>query len=193
MPERQASPSTPGLLNAPKAQVEVESTQLTIKPELEKPEIDLTFEPQSPAKFEIEPIKQEPVKIENRRRSIELKRQEQERIAEVAPEPELEPQPKPKPVKTVDKALLAQYKWQVLKVSEVQLPSHYDTSKPLNLDIHINPNGRVIDVLSKEADLSVKDLKFIKKSIEKWRFEPPKKLGIDINMNKSFLIDIKAS
>lgn len=177
LPERQNAPSAGSLLSKPKAVIDDTPEQQAIRPELEAPEIDLGFKPKPASEFNVEPVSVDlSLSREEMRESFYESEKDQ-------PEPEVE---------VVDSALLAQYKWQVVKVTEVEVPNNFDASKALNLNIHINPKGEVIKVVSEDSGLSSRAMRVIEKSIKNWRFEPPADLGIASNINKSFNIDIQA-
>ncbi|MCX7554029.1 hypothetical protein OS175_09080 [Marinicella sp. S1101] len=175
LPERQNAPSAGSLLSKPKAVIDDTPEQQAIRPELEVPEIDLGFKPKPASEFNVEPV------------SVDLSLSREEMRETFYESEKNEPE-----VEVVDSALLAQYKWQVIKVTEVEVPSDFDASKALNLNIHINPKGEVVKVVSEDSGVSSRAMRVIEKSIKNWRFEPPADLGIAANINKSFNIDIQA-
>ncbi len=175
LPERQSTPSAGSLLTKPKADIDVTPEQQKIRPELEAPEIDLGFQPKSVNEFKVEPVSVD----------LSLSREEMRESSYESDDN------KPKD-EVIDSELLAQYKWQVLKVTSVEVPNNFDASEALNLNIHINPKGEVVKVVSEDPGVSSRAMRVIEKSIKNWRFEPPADLGIASNINKSFNIDIQA-
>lgn len=177
LPERQTAPTAASLMSKPKAEIDMRPAQESFKPELETSEIELNFQPKSANDFKVEV---EPVAVD-----MTLSREEM-RDSFFKTEDDVSE------LDVVDNDLLAQYKWQVLKVTNVEVPNDFDASEALNLNIHINPKGRVVKVVSEDADVSANAMRMIEKSIKKWRFEPPADLGIAANINKTFNIDIQA-
>lgn len=177
LPERKTAPTAASLMSKPKSEIDFRPAQESFKPELDTTEIQLNFQPKSTNDFKVEV---EPTPIE-----VSLSREEMRDSFYKVEDDEQEPE-------VVDSELLAQYKWQVVKVSNVEVPSDFDASEALNLNIHINPKGRVVKVVSEDEEVSSKAMRMIEKSIKKWRFEPPGDLGIAANINKSFNIDIQA-
>ncbi len=88
-------------------------------------------------------------------------------------------------------ALLADYKWNVLRTTPIQIPSQFNENDSLRLNIQINPQGRVTRVSLAEGNVPAAVLESAEKSILNWRFQPPGDLGITENISKIFTIDIK--
>lgn len=86
--------------------------------------------------------------------------------------------------------LIAEYNWQVLKTTPIELPSDY-SSDSLVLNIQINPKGKVTKVTVADSNIPDLVLEYAEKSIRKWRFQPPGDIGITENISKVFTIDIK--
>ena len=83
------------------------------------------------------------------------------------------------------------YKWNVVKTTPIDIPDRYATQSTLKVRIYINPQGEVIKVAAAAPDVPAMMLKEAQKSIENWRFEAPKDIGISDNLAKTFTIEIK--
>ncbi|MCX7545041.1 energy transducer TonB [Marinicella gelatinilytica] len=89
--------------------------------------------------------------------------------------------------------LHAQYPWAIVKTTPLDIPSRYATKDTLKVRIYINPEGEVVRVAAGAPDVPALMLKQAQQSIQNWRFEPPKNLGITDTLSKTFTIEIKAS
>ncbi len=174
LPERQSSqlPGKPGFTPEPTEP----STQSQPKTNTDRPvaphlEIELTTQPELDFSTQPEAIEQretEPVRRVGYRRL-------HNRATE---EPNINP-------------LHQQYKWAIVETTPIDIPAHHVTKNQLKVRIFINPNGEVVRVAAGAPDVPALMLKQAQKSIEKWRFEPPKNLGITDNLAKTFTIEIK--
>ncbi|KAA3651592.1 MAG: hypothetical protein DWP95_00515 [Proteobacteria bacterium] len=144
-------------------------TERPITPSLEidlatEPEIDFNIQPERPIVPQTEPV---------RRAGQGSFRTRQSNTAQVNP-------------------LHEQYPWTVVKITPIKISDRYATKDTLKVRIFINPNGEVIKVTAASPDVPALMLKKAQKSIEQWRFAPPKDLGITENLAKTFTIEIKA-
>jgi len=87
--------------------------------------------------------------------------------------------------------LIAQYNWQVLKTTPIDIPGQGDENGTLKLTIQINPKGHVTRVSKADASIPAIVLRSAEKSIRNWRFQPPSEIGITENISKTFTIDIQ--
>jgi hypothetical protein len=93
--------------------------------------------------------------------------------------------------KGLENQLVAQYKWQVLSTTPIQMIGMDGEIESLELIIHINPEGHVIKVAKADASISSRVLQSAEQSIRNWRFQPPAELGIKESISKTFTIDIQ--
>ncbi len=87
--------------------------------------------------------------------------------------------------------LIADYSWKVLKTTPIEVPEQFSNNESLRLKIQIGPRGRVTRVTVAEAEVPALLLESAERSIMKWKFEPPKKIGIKENISRTFTIDIQ--
>ncbi len=179
LPERQAAPQagSPGM-----NRVEVKKPEFDVKPEIEPIssglEMELDTQAFSVPEPTIEPVtqpEQESASLNaaNRREALEQYYAGNDESANEQ-----------------QQALIKQYKWAVLKTSPIQIPSDYSGSDSLKLHIQINPKGRVVRVTRADSSIPEYVVESAEKSIKGWRFEPPKNLGIEEVIGKTFTIDV---
>lgn len=174
LPERQTSPqpgkpsfnideSKPTLQSQPHIE-----TQRTITPEIE---IELTTQPK--LELNVQPETEPQPKIDTVRRAGYRRLQQSGPVAQDT------------------NPLHEQYSWTLLKTTPIDIPARHAAKNQLKVRIFINPDGEVIRVAAGAPDVPALMLKQAQKSIENWRFDPPKDIGISDNLSKIFTIEIK--
>lgn len=102
-------------------------------------------------------------------------------------------QPQSQTITIVSNPLLADYSWEILKITPINIPSRLKSSETIKLKIQINPQGKVTRVTSADNNISNMILRYAENSIRSWQFQPPQEIGITENISKIFTIEITPS
>ena len=84
------------------------------------------------------------------------------------------------------------YQWNVLRTTPIEMPSHLNNKRNIDVIIYIKPDGSVSKVTSKDPDVSSTMLKYVSDSIRNWVFDAPEKIGIQDILSKQFAIEIQS-
>ena len=83
------------------------------------------------------------------------------------------------------------YSWTVVKSLPLNTPKAYQSGKTtVQLYVTIDSNGRVVAVSPASANENRMLAMHASRSVQKWRFEAPKKYGIDENMSRTLEIEM---
>lgn len=92
---------------------------------------------------------------------------------------------------TANRSLNSAYAWTVIQSSPLRAPQTSRNSRTtVHLYVTINTDGRVVAVSPASANEDQRLAMQASRSVQKWRFEPPRKYGINGNMSGTLEIDL---
>ncbi len=110
-------------------------------------------------------------------------------------EPEMQVEDvQPEAVAMVDNSKqLNGYDWEILKSEPIKIPKSLSFSyKDVKLEVHINPEGKVVKVKRLSDLTSNLILNYSTKTLKKWQFRPPAEFGISEVIQTNMVVDLVA-